>query len=228
MQPQRPFVPHRTPNASRPPASNSEFQLSRPFVPGSPREEAEVAQADREQLPAIEAFLDNSPQRSESQFGGQSDEDSFGFAEEQEGIPPVEHFLDPLPPVVSFAPDTDGALIDEPGAAMDFNSPPPSVRAAGEAEWVEDDWQQFDWRAAAALGDGLDAEATNDWAETDWDMGPQAPRDAKPTAAQAIAKALDQIARKIRQGELTVPPADALTDPAGIAATLAALLGVRR
>lgn len=227
MQPQRPFVPHRTPKASRPQASNSEFRLSRPFVPGLAREEEEIAQPSREQLPPIEVFLDTSPQRPESQSGDLADQDSLGFAEEQEGAPPIEHFLDPLPPVVSFAPDADLALIDESASSMESNSPP-TARAAREAEWGEDDWQKFDWRAAAALGNGVDAEASSEWATTDWDMDPRASRDARATAAQAIAKALDQIARRIRQGELTVPQADALTDPAGIAATLAALLGVRR
>ena len=221
MQPQRPFVPHRTPKAARPQASNSEFRLSRPFVPGLAREEDEIQQPAREQLPPIEVFLDSSPQRPVSQSGDLSDEDSLGFAGETEGAPPIEHFLDPLPPMASFAPDTGRALIDE-------SKSPPAVRAAGEAEWVEEDWQRFDWRAAAALANGVNAEATNEWATTDWDLDPRASRDARATAAQAIAKALDQIARRIRQGELTVPQADALTDPAGIAATLAALLGVRR
>ena len=49
------------------------------------------------------------------------------------------------------------------------------------------------------------------------------------SAAQAIANALDQIAHQIREGDLTIPsPGGALTDPGAIAATLAALLGVRR
>ena len=49
------------------------------------------------------------------------------------------------------------------------------------------------------------------------------------SAAQAIANALDQIAQQIREGGLTVPsPGGALNDPRAIAATLAALLGVKR
>jgi hypothetical protein len=53
-------------------------------------------------------------------------------------------------------------------------------------------------------------------------------RDFRQTAAQAIANALDEIAHRIRNGELVVPPPNLNTDPAAIAATLAALLGVRR
>jgi len=217
-RPQRPFVPHSTLNASRHQGSQSEFRLSRPFVPGSAREDAaEVrvnARADasgtqhegREQLPAIDTFLET---------------------EEADAVP-IEHFLDPLPPVVSFAPDADGALIGESEASVKSTSGAAATRTASETEWVEDDWQQYDWRAAAALAEGANAAASNDWEATDWDIGAPAPHDAKPTAAQAIARALDQIARKIRQGEVTVPAPGALTDPAAIAATLAALLGVRR
>ena len=39
--------------------------------------------------------------------------------------------------------------------------------------------------------------------------------------------ALDEIARRIREGDLSVP-AGPMTDPATVAATLAALLGVKR
>ena len=211
QRPQRPFVPHRTPKASRHAATQSEFRLSRPFVPGSLREEVEAAPVNtsaevatphhgsREQLPPIEAFLDN---------------------EESDELPPIEHFLDPLPAVGSFAPDADGALIDEAAVA--------TAHPATGTGWVVDDWQQYDWRAAAALGDGVDAEASNEWATTDWGVGAPAARDNRPSAAHAIANALDQIAQRIREGELTVPPPGGLTDPAAIAAALAALLGVRR
>ncbi len=219
QRPQRPFVPHRTPKASRHAATQSEFRLSRPFVPGSLREEVEAAPVNtsaevaepqhgsREQPPPIEAFLDN---------------------EESDELPPVEHFLDPLPAVGSFAPDAEGALIDESAVAGDYTSAVATARPATETGWVVDDWQQYDWRAAAALGDGVEAEASNEWATTDWGVGAPAARDNRPSAAHAIASALDQIAQRIREGEYTVPPPGALTDPAAIAATLAALLGVRR
>jgi hypothetical protein len=44
---------------------------------------------------------------------------------------------------------------------------------------------------------------------------------------QAIAKALEQIAQRIKSGELAAPVPGSATDPATIAATLAALLGIR-
>jgi hypothetical protein len=240
QRPQRPFVPHRTPKASPHLVLRSEFRLARPFVPGSSREEVEavtvnapveadaIQSRDREQLPPIEAFLDSSSQHAEPQFTERAGEYSSDFADDQHGPPPIEHFLDPLPAVAAFAPDVQGALIDESPPPIDYTSAAPTARIAGETGWVEDDWQQYDWRAAAALGDGVEAVASNEWARTDWDIDAPAQRDGQPTAAQAIASALDQIARRIREGELRVPPPGALTDPSAIAATLAALLGVRR
>jgi hypothetical protein len=240
QRPQRPFVPHRTPKASRQLESRSEFRLSRPFLPGSSREEAEERPAnapveasasqykDREQLPPIDVFLDHPPQHAGSQVAEQTGEYPSDFAAESDEPPPIEHFLDPLPAIATFAPDTEGALIDESAASMEYTSAAATARTATETGRVEGEWQQYDWRAAGALGDGVDAEASNDWAKTDWDVGAPVPHDAKATAAHAIASALDQIARRIREGELTVPPPGALTDPAAIAATLAALLGVRR
>jgi len=225
QRPQRPFVPHRTPNASRPVTTRSEFRLSRPFMPGSSREEVETAlqpavefapaqHVDREQLPPIEVFLD--------------DEASPGYEESHE-LPPVEHFLDPLPEVASFAPDAEGALMEESSVALDHASSVVADSPPTESGWGVEDWQQYDWRAAATLGDSAESQASNEWATTDWDVGrPAAGNDKKPSAAQALANALDQIAQQIREGNLAVPsPGGALTDPGAVAATLAALLGVR-
>ena len=234
QRPQRPFIPHRTPIDSRQVTTRSEFRLARPFVPGSSPEEAEAAplkppvefpavefpavefpaapRTDREHLPSIEVFLDDELSPSD---------------EESREMPPVEHFLDPLPAVGSFAPDADGALMEESAVAVDLTTISATSRPETETGWLADDWQQYDWRAAATLRDGAESQASNEWATTDWEAGrPLAPN--KPSAAQAIANALDQIAQRIREGDLSVPPPGALTDPAAIAATLAALLGVKR
>ena len=224
QRPQRPFVPHRTPKASRPATTHSEFRLSRPYVPGSPREEIEATpvraavevtappRADRELLPPIEVFLDDEP---------------FPPDEESHELPPVEHFLDPLPAVGSFAPDVEGALIEEPAVAVEYPSAAQTARPSTENGWLVDDWQQYDWRTAASLREGVESQASNDWATTNWDVASPAARN-KLSAAQALANALDQIAQRIRDGDLSVAPPGALTDPAAIAATLAALLGVKR
>jgi hypothetical protein len=143
-------------------------------------------------------------------------------------LPPVEHFLDPLPIVEEFAPVSEGALSDAWPAANEMGAGP-GARAVNPSEsgWAETDWQSYDWRAAAALGEGPEAEASNAWASTDWD-GKAPPRDPRPTPAQAMASALDQIAQQIREGQLAVPGTAATPNPAKIAETLAALLGVKR
>jgi hypothetical protein len=236
QRPQRPFVPHRTPRPSRQVEVRSEFRLSKPFVPGSSHEEPQEILAQpvvevvetyqsRENLPPIDAFLDTSRRSAEAQLET-AEEYPGGFTDEPDALPPIEHFLDPLPAVGSFAPDAVGALVDEFEAAVGNESA--TQATATEAGWVEEDWQRYDWRAAAALGDGVESAASSEWAATDWEMGATSPRGQQQSAAQAIASALDQIAKRIREGDLTVPPPGALTDPAAIAATLAALLGVRR
>lgn len=238
QMPQRPFVPHRTPRRTSQVVAGSEFHLSRPFVPGAERATIEtiapaavsVAAGNRPEsitLPSIEQFLDTSPA-----IGAASPEDVIddyqpGFADEQDEIPPIEHFTDPLPPIVAFAPDIEGALLEgSPVATEDFSPARSGSSQRDESGWAETDWQHYDWRAAAALGEGTEAAASNEWAATDWEHAAPIHRDNRPTAAQAIANALDQIAQRIRDGELAVPAPGALTDPATIAASLAAILGV--
>jgi hypothetical protein len=236
--PDRPFIPHRTPKSALQAISSSEFRLSRPFVPGAERatfgtfhvESASrpVAESSRALRP-IEDFLDLSEPKAE-RAALQSKDDVFPLEPEQqfEELPPLEHFLDPLPPIAEFAPDAAGALIDESVAAEGYSSESATATAAVEMGWVEDDWQRYDWRAAAALGDGVEAEASQEWATTDWDNRLPRSLDDKPSTSQAIANALDQIAQQIREGGLAVLPSGGATDPAAIVATLAALLGVRR
>jgi hypothetical protein len=147
--------------------------------------------------------------------------------DERDELPPVEHFLDPLPIVQDFAPDADGAL----GDAWPSESVAPSGVSGGDPSaggWLETDWQQYDWRAAAALGESAERDASNEWATTDWDGTVPRARDLRPTAAHAIATALDAIAQRIREGELAVPGSAATSDPAKLAAQLAALLGVKQ
>ncbi len=141
-------------------------------------------------------------------------------------LPPIEHFTDPAPPVTMSAPDFDD-LASVNGTESGYPQAD-AESAPEEGGWIEDDWQQYDWRAAAALGEGTASEASNEWARTDWEVSAPVTRERKPSAAEAIASALDQIAQRIREGELAVPSPETLSNPAAIAASLAALLGVKR
>ena len=227
QSPHRPFVPHRTPTTAQPAVNASEFRLSRPFVPGEERAaatafRAELTSAPRESSAShkpIEDFLDLSLESATPAARGSNGDDfTSDYEEVADELPPVEHFLDPLPPVDEFAPGSPVAL---EGNA----SGPPSTTLA--SEWAEMDWQQYNWGAVATLGESGDTTASNDWAATDWDANRPRAKDARPTASDAIASALDQIAQRIRDGDLSVPMPGAETDPATIAAQLAALLGIR-
>ena len=229
--PQRPFVPHRTPTSPRPAITTSEFRLSPPFVPGSGREvgvpmtQSDAATITQSESPvevslrSIEDFLDTSPTQV-ADYPQDTTEDQYGTEyDEPEELPPVEHFIDELPAVDRFAPEAEGALHGNGSAAT---APEPS-----ESGWLETEWQHFDWRAAASLGETANEEASTAWATTDWGGSVPKTGDVRPSAADAIATALDEIARRIREGDLAVP-GGTMTDPATIAATLAALLGVKR
>lgn len=228
-QPQRPFVPHPTPNKPRQPQALAEFRLSRPFVPGSEQAAAtapETAHASAREssagLPGIEEFLQGELVATAVAPG----QDPYEEFEEPDELPPVEHFLDPLPPVSSFV---DEFPSNFEAAAGSSNA---GVERLGTNEegWLEEAWQNYDWKAAASLGETGEAEASNAWADTDWGSMSQRANASRPTAAQAIATALDEIARRIRDGELVVPPSAAgvVPDPTSIAATLASLLGIRK
>lgn len=242
QKPQRPFVPHRTPTTARPAITVSEFRLSPPFVPGSGREtgppvpasdDAIIAQSDsvvETLLRPIEDFLDTSPAKVAS-YSQDTSEDAYAteLDEDPDELPPVEHFIDELPAVDHFAPESEGTQRGNGAAGSDMLEPSSARRPEpSESGWLETEWQHFDWRAAAALGDTGSEEASTAWAATDW--GGTVPKlgDQRQTAAHAIATALDEIAKRIREGDLAVPGGGPMSDPATIAATLAALLGVKR
>ena len=238
-KPQRPFVPHPTPTTARAPINASEFRLYRPFLPGGERSAgdpaafADMVGAAEEQsensLRPIADFLDASPKSRDYQQSSASASYTSDAEEEPDELPPVEHFLDPLPPVDYFAAkagaNPSGAW---PDASDDRTSRGSGGPDSSEAGWGETDWQRFDWSAAAALGETAVDEATTEWAATDWEATGHRQRQPRQSAANAIATALDEIARRIREGDLSSAGPGPLTDPATIAATLAALLGVRR
>jgi hypothetical protein len=241
QKPQRPYVPHRTPTTAQPAITASEFRLATPFVPGRVREMVEsiaVPESTGEPEPQsqssallrpIEDFLDTSPAPGRGYAQATNDvADVDEFEEEHEELPPVEHFMDPLPAVDEFAPAAERALIQNGATNGEENAASSGPRDPAESGWLETDWQHYDWRAAAALGESGNDEATNAWATTDWGGIVSRAREGRQTAAHAIAKALDEIAQRIRDGELAVPGSGAMPDPTTIAATLAALLGVKR
>jgi hypothetical protein len=234
--PLRPFVPDRNPKSGRPASGSSEFRLARPYIPGV--EQQQVKQVQREvtgesqlqsagSLQPIEDYL-HAPAPTAVRAARESHDTDFesDFDEASAELPPVEHFLDPLPRVEEFEreeadPFGDSNALGDPSIATRVIEPNSLA-----AEWANTDWQQYDWRSLASLGEGAEAAASTEWASTDWDANTPRAKEVHPTAAQAIASALDQIAQRIRDGDLAPMPGMP-TDPATIAATLAAILGIR-
>ena len=230
--PQRPYVPHRTSTRGQPAIAPADFALAKPFVPGAQHPQSVVVDmaatsgtpllADAP-IASIETFL-AAPRTSAPMPPVDLARDDV-VAEEPEELPPLEHFLDPLPPISDFS---TRVADDVPG--RDFPDESVEPQAQGESDWVATDWQRYDWQSVAALGDAerAQAEASNAWATTDWEVSSPRKTESSETPADAIALALDRIAERIRSGDLSLPGGGAVADPATIAATLAALLGVRR
>ncbi len=134
----------------------------------------------------------------------------------------IDEYLDHSPPIEQFAPDV--AARPDGGDWPSWGAEPAS---SGSAEGGRDDWQGYDWSSASKLGNVPADDASAAWASTDWSE-PGGGKESRQSAAEALALALDQIASRIRAGELRVPAPDARQDDAAIAGTLAALLGIRR
>ena len=243
QRPQRPFVPHRTPSESREPASAAEFRVVPPFVHKGARANPETPPASISDFLAVEEiasisdfiaadepapisdFMRVDPPASIADFLAPetSFETASGFDDSYE-LPPIEHFTEAVEEEGMYTADAADSETADP-----FGAAEPEAESDGFG-WQETDWQRYDWRSAAALGEATDPEASSAWAQTDWGIaGQPQPKDPIESAARAIADALDGIARRIRDGDLVIPPTpSAVPDPATIAATLAALLGVKR
>src|SRR6185503_3878234 len=183
------------------------FRLYTPFVPGTVRSTvvaesalesptAAQSQSDLNVLKPIEDYLDATPASPPSPppyVQAEEDLAEVGeFEEEPDELPPVEHFIDSLPGADEFA----GAF--EPGSPGNGSAGEnASAPAAGTSEsgWGETDWQHYDWRAAAALGESANQEASSAWAATDWDGSVPTGRELRNSAAHRIATALDEIAQ---------------------------------
>lgn len=142
----------------------------------------------------------------------------------------------PVPPLPGFTPARGTPAIPMPPAdprlrgSRGFegppagHAPPPSPPPPGIEPWATGEWQRYDWRAAAALGPEDRARAAQAWADLDWEG------DARSRATQRndeIAAALEEIARRVRAGELHVHGHAGMSAEAAAAAALAALLAKR-
>ena len=171
-------------------------------------------------------------------------------------LPPIEQFIDELPPIDDFlvtAPEPTPITLPPPmhdwAEASHYRPPiPPEPRAtssvgpstprgaAPETDsegWAAGEWQSYDWGGIASLGaqapEAVEANAA--WSSTDWDSASKRLSDLAGhpggPPANEVAAALDEIARRIRSGELSLERFHGTPPEAAIAAVFAALLRTR-
>ena len=153
-------------------------------------------------------------------------------------IPSIGEFLDELPSIVEFLAVDVGAqqevadAVESLPAIDDFA--PEEYDADG---WAIAGWQSFDWASLGSLGrqSGRDA-AEAGWTETEWapeDEGAYGVTEGayefsdSTTNAHEVAAALNDIAERIRSGELAIDNLHGTPPEAAMAAALAALLRMR-
>ena len=153
-------------------------------------------------------------------------------------VPSIGAFLDELPSIADF-------LVDEPDSYETAAYPAEQLPAIDEFApeqfdaygWAIADWQAFDWSSLGALR----RSAANPVAEADWTATEWTPEDegaygltegslewsANQSSADEIASALNDIADRIRSGELAIDNLRGTPPEAAMAAALAALLKMR-
>jgi hypothetical protein len=159
-------------------------------------------------------------------------------------LPMIEEFLAPPPlppPQVEVTTSYDWAETSlyrpptppqpQPARASPVRTVPvPDIDSDG---WAAGDWQSYDWRQVSSLGapapEAVEAHAA--WSSTDWESTSKQLSDlaSRPGGlpAEEVARALDEIARRIRSGELSLERFHGTPPEAAIAAVFAALLRTR-
>ena len=175
----------------------------------------EHAKRIREELPPISRFIDE--------------------------LPSITEFLDELQPIEDFLADDieeSPASLDEVASAdqyADYDTSGVDATDPVDGSWVMDDWNSYDWSRLASLGrQSAEAMAAdNDWNATEWTSEAQETVQYESYDANhepsphEVATALDEIARRIRAGELTIEQFHGSPPEAAMAAALAALLRMR-
>src|SRR4051812_18644544 len=149
---ERPFIPSSTRMPLRATASATEFHLARPFVHGAttaaPATKGAVSSVS---LPSIDDFLETTPSAVESYTSPVDALDFTGETQNSYDLPPVEHFVDPLPLVDALARDGSDMVVAEARETNVGDEAIGEYQASGsemfgleETGWVDTGWQQFD------------------------------------------------------------------------------------
>jgi hypothetical protein len=149
-----------------------------------------------------------------------------------EALPSIDRFVDDLPLIDEFllqvnAPTTVPSVFAEPRE----NTPSQPTGETDSEGWAAADWQSYDWSGLAALAapEPEAAEAHAAWSSTNWDAGRAGSADRSlHLREEDVAAALDEIARRIRSGELSLQQFKGSPPEAALAAAFASLLRNKR
>lgn len=157
----------------------------------------------------------------------------------REELPPITRYLYDFKteqPEPAYQPLTFGGAAREPVLeSIEWKSPfaatevtPDATEREQSGAWILEEWEQYDWKKAAALTtDPNVAAAQQAWGDLDWDAG-AGESESRQRPPEIVASILEGIARRIRAGDVRVSGSAGMTDEAALTAVLAALLGVRR
>ena len=137
---------------------------------------------------------------------------------ETSDLPSIDQFVDDLPLIDEFI--AEPAPPEEASRAVAQQS---GGLATDDEGWAVADWQSYNWSGIASLGAPApeEVEAHAAWSSTNWDSSTGRSRGLPP---YEVAAALDEIARRIRSGELSLAQFQGTPPEAAIAAVFAALL----
>ena len=154
----------------------------------------------------------------------------------EDDLPPIEQFLDEFPSI-------DDYLADE---AEDFSpvavavESPEDAAAGGDEGWGITEWQSYDWQGLSSLTTPpaarpaiqLEESVAPGWSDPEavvtQNIGDTlSVTSAGASSAEEVAKALDDIARRIRSGEVTIDQFRSMPPEAAMAAAIAAMLRLR-
>jgi hypothetical protein len=149
-----------------------------------------------------------------------------------ETLPFIERFVDDLPLIDEFLLEPSDGAPTNPDPASGATGAVTSV-AAAETDtegWAPADWQSYDWSGLASLAapEPEAAEAHAAWSSTNWDAGGPGSLERSHRLhnlrEDEVAAALDEIARRIRSGELSLYQFRESPPAAAIAAAFASVL----
>ena len=159
----------------------------------------------------------------------------------EDDFPPIEQFLDEYPSIDDYLAEEEAEAVS-PEVAVATVDPEPPLSSAEPDEWAAAEWQSYDWNGLASLAPREEEQSRP---EAEWGDENEWPEPAPETfttqsigeglsvtategsGAEEVARAFDDMARRIRSGELTIDQLRTSSPEAAMAAALAAMLRLR-